>query len=281
MTTRILQLTDPHVLAPPGKVSGLLDTAGLLEAAVSRILGDWDKLAPIDAVLVTGDVTDRGDGESYALFRRQVDRLPAPNFVIPGNHDLREPMRAGFADTRYMPAAGKLNWMHDLAGVRLVGLDTLVEGAGGGEIDAQTTAFLASALETARPVLLALHHPPFAIGVRFMDAIGLAGTDGLEAALRKTTTPVRIVCGHVHSTVVASVGGHTAIASPGICSTFATDFRPDAPVGFTTQPGGYMIHVLDGAGFRSTAVSLAAGDGPFDFRTGAAAASPPVGGAGT
>lgn len=267
MTRRVLQLSDPHVLASPDKVSGMLDTAEIFETMITRILADWEKLAPIDAVVITGDITDRGDAESYALFRQQVDRLPAPSFVIPGNHDLREPMRASFADTSYMPPTGKLNWVHDLPGIRLIGLDTLVEGKGGGEFDADTQDFLASALAGAamRPVLLALHHPPFASGIRFMDAIGLAGIDSLDQVLRRAKSPVRIVCGHVHGSIIASVGGHVAIASPSLCSSFETDFRGDAPVGFTTQPGGYMIHVVEGSEFRSSAISLAQGNGPFDF----------------
>ncbi len=267
MTGRVLQLSDPHVLTPPEKVSGVLDTAELFETAINRILVDWEKLAPIDAVVVTGDITDRGDSKSYAAFRQQVDRLPAPSFVIPGNHDLREPMRAAFADRSYMPSTGKLNWVHDLPGLRLIGLDTLVEGAGGGKFDPGTRDFLASALAEAsmRPVLLALHHPPFPSGIRFMDAIGLVGTDSLDQVLRMASTSVRIICGHVHGTIIASVDGHIAIASPSLCSTFTTDFRPDAPAGFSTQPGGYMIHVVEGSDFRSSAISLAQGDGPFDF----------------
>ncbi len=264
---RVLQISDPHVLAPPDKVSGLLDTADLMEKAIDRILADWDKIAPIDAILATGDITERGDVASYALFRRQIDRLPAPSFVIPGNHDLRETMRASFADTAYMPASGKLNWVQDVADLRIIGLDTLIDGFGGGEIDAETASFASSALQSAgeRSILIALHHPPFPSGIQFMDDIGLVGIDALEATLRVSPNPTRIICGHVHSTIVANVGGTTAMSSAALCSTFTTDFRPVAPVGFTTQPGGYMVHVLEDGDFRSTAISLAAGDGPFAF----------------
>jgi 3',5'-cyclic AMP phosphodiesterase CpdA len=264
---RILQISDPHMVVPPAKVSGLLDTAALIEDAIDRILAEWDMIGPVDAVLATGDISDDGNAASYDLFRHQMRRLPAPGFVIPGNHDRREAMRSAFADAPYMPTSGKLNWVQDIAGLRMIGLDTLIEGSGGGEIDPDTADFLDRALQTAadRPVLIALHHPPFASGIRFMDDIGLSGGARLETILRATSQPVLVLCGHVHNTIIASVGEKTAISSAALCSTFPTDFRADAPAGFTTRPGGYMIHVVEAGGFRSTAISLAKGEGPFAF----------------
>ena len=37
---RLLHLTDLHVVAPPARVSGVLETAGLLRDAVDRVLED-------------------------------------------------------------------------------------------------------------------------------------------------------------------------------------------------------------------------------------------------
>jgi 3',5'-cyclic AMP phosphodiesterase CpdA len=263
---RILQITDMHVVAPPGLVSGRLDTARMMETAVDRILDDWHKFGPVDAVLVTGDITDRGDADSYRLFRSQIARLPAPCLLIPGNHDLRDPLRACFADAPYLPASGKLNWVHDLADMRIIGLDTLIEGEGGGEVDAETLDFLASALDHAgnAPMLIGLHHPPFQSGIRFMDAIGLRGIPGLGEVLQNRPNDIRLVCGHVHGFIVGSIAGRVAISSAAVCSSFPVDYRADAPVGFTTHPGGYTIHSWDG-GFRSAAVTLDNGTGPYPF----------------
>lgn len=265
--SRILQITDMHVAAPPELVSGRLDTASLLEKAIDRVLEDWHRFGPVDVVLVTGDISDRGDAESYSFFRRQIDRLPATTLVIPGNHDVRDSLRACFSDAAHMPAEGKIHWVHDLPDVRIVGLDTLIEGKGGGEVDIETLAFLSGALDEAdeTPVLIAMHHPPFQSGIRFMDAIGLDGIEQLSDVLQNRSNEIRLVCGHVHGFIVGTVGGRVALSCAAVCSSFATDYRDDAPVGYTTHPGGYTIHTWEN-GFRSASVTLADGHGPFSFR---------------
>lgn len=264
--TRILQLTDTHVTVPPHRVSGQLDTFALLGSAITRIVADLDRLGPIDAVVMTGDLTDHGDAESYRLLRRQVERLGLPWFAIPGNHDLREPMRDALADLDYLPGEGRLNWVHDFADLRLIGLDTLIEGQGGGTLDGDTLAFLQGALHSRPdvPALVALHHPPFSSGIRFMDRIGLDATGPLAEVLGIAKSEVRLIAGHVHNTFIGQVGPCIALTSAAISSTFPVDFRANAPVGFSTAPGGYMLHDWRD-GFQSTCVSLAFGTGPHPF----------------
>lgn len=264
--TRIVHISDPHVVAPPRLVAGRLHTAGIFASAVARIKEHWPRYAPVDAVIVTGDLTDDGEEDSFEQFRSELIKLPAPVFVIPGNHDVREPLRSCFADFEYMPSSGRINWMHDLGDVRLVGLDTLIEGQGGGVANAETLAFLSQALSTAgeKPVLIAMHHPPFSSGIKFMDAIGLDGVAALSGVLAGARAEVRVICGHVHGTIVGTVGNHVAVSSAALCSAFATDYRQEAAVGFITDPGGYMVHTWEGS-FRSASISLAEAVGPFPF----------------
>ena len=195
--------------------------------------------------------------------------LRLPLLAIPGNHDLREPMRAAFADAGLFPTQGRLNFVRDICGtggdLRIVGIDTLVEGSGGGVVDAATLDFLDEALATTRPVLLAMHHPPFTSGIVFMDSIGLAGVEGLRDRLERAACQVRILCGHLHVAATGSLGRVPAIVGPSPCSAFDVDFRPDAPVGFFTGGGGFMVHDWSD-GFRSLLVPPAIGAGPFPFR---------------
>ncbi|WP_108482297.1 phosphodiesterase [Oceaniglobus ichthyenteri] len=260
---RILQISDPHIVTPPGIVSGCIDSAAHLKKIVARIIDDLPRIGPIDALLVTGDISDDGSPGSYALFHELIAPLNLPTWVIPGNHDLREPMRAAFSQ---LPKSGRLNWATKIGDLHLIGLDTLVEGAGGGTLDADTLDFLEKELEKAGqgPVLLALHHPPFASGIAFMDRIGLDGIAPLADILRRTQAHVRLVCGHIHSVMMGEVGGAVAMSCPATCSTFATDFRPDAPVGFFTEPGGYLVHDWLGT-FRSIHIGPDRGSGPFSF----------------
>ena len=263
---RIIQLTDMHVLPPSQRVSGVLNTYELLIDTIDTLLDDWHKIGPIDAMIVTGDITETGDVESYQLFRQQVRRLPVPYFLIPGNHDRRDPLRQCFEDMATIPKSGKINWVHDLADLRLIGLDTLIEGQGGGDLDDADLKFLAQAIAAAdtRPILLAMHHPPFASGMVFMDQIGLTDTGPLADILNAAPNEIRIICGHVHSTIISNIGNTVAISAAATCSAFPTDYRIDAPVGFNKTPRGYSLHNWD-QGFRTTCMTLAKSSGPNPF----------------
>lgn len=263
---RLLHLSDLHAVAPGTRASGVLDTNALLGTAIDTVLLRLDAIGPVDAVLVTGDVSDDGTVESYATAGAELGRLGLPVLAVPGNHDKRIPFRAAFADTAAMPESGPLDWVADVAGTLVIGLDTLVEGAGGGRLREQTLDHLAAGLDRAgdRPVVVVLHHPPFRTGIRFMDAIGLENAEALETVVARHDGPLRLLAGHVHGVYHSMLGGHPVVTAPSTCSTFAFDRRRDAPVGFRLGPLGFAVLDTDPGGIW-TACPLTLGDGPFRF----------------
>ena len=262
--TAILQISDTHIVPDGALVSGRQDTADALARLVARITSIRDQIGPVDALLVSGDLSDDGSAESYMRFKSLIAPLDLPTYVIPGNHDARDPMREAFA--KGLPASGPLNWSRKVGDIHLIGLDTLVEGSGMGRLSPDSLSFLRDALSEAggAPVLLAMHHPPFACGIGFMDEIGLTNRDALPDVVADHTGTLRIVCGHIHNMIVADVAGHIAISSPSPCSSFSYDRRLDAPVGYMTQEDGCLLHRWDG-GFQTIRIGPVAGSGPFPF----------------
>ena len=106
--TTILQISDTHIVPKGALVSGRMDTADALARLVARISSIREQIGPIDALLVSGDLSDDGSAESYARFRSLIAPVDLPTYVIPGNHDARDPMRAAFAED--LPKTGPLNW---------------------------------------------------------------------------------------------------------------------------------------------------------------------------
>ena len=263
---RFLHLTDLHVVAPGKLASGVLDTRSQLRAAVDRITELREPLGPLDAVLVTGDVSDDGSPESYALARSELERLELPLLVIPGNHDDREAMRVAFADLPVMPGSGLIDWFAEVGETCVVGLDTLVQGQGGGRLRPESLALLDQALAAAgdRPVIVALHHPPLRTGIRFMDAIGLENVSDLGALLAKAAGEITIISGHVHGVYQGRIGRHLVVTAPATCSAFALDQRNDAPVGFFKGPTGFALIDTGPEGVWS-ALPLDTADGPYPF----------------
>jgi len=265
---RILQLSDLHVVAPGRRVGGVLDTPALLRAGIDRLLGRLEGIGPIDAVLVTGDVSDDGSEESYAFARAELVRLGLPLLVIPGNHDRRDGLRAAFADTGCdMPARGPIDWSAEVNGTLVVGLDTLIEGRDGGSLRARTLLHLRDALASAgaRPVVVALHHPPLMTGIRFMDAIGLDNIAELAEVLQGFEGALHVLAGHVHGVHHAMIARHPVLTAPSMGSAFTLDRRRDAPLGFMAGPTGCAV--LDtGPGGTWAAVMIDEFDGPFPFQ---------------
>jgi 3',5'-cyclic AMP phosphodiesterase CpdA len=263
--TAILQISDTHIVPVGTMVSGRLETADVLLRLIGRINMIRDQIGSLDAVLVSGDLSDDGSDQSYVRFKTLMEPLRLPVHVITGNHDARAPMRRAFADQ--FPADGPLDFVQQIGDIHLIGLDTLVEGQGAGRLAPESLTFLANALAEARtsPVLLALHHPPFQSGIKFMDKIGLSNRAALGDVVRGHEGPLRIVCGHIHSLMVSDFAGHVAISAPSPCSTFAYDQRADAPVGFMALDGGCLLHRWDN-GFQTIHIGPAAGPGPFPFQ---------------
>ncbi|MEM9604898.1 MAG: phosphodiesterase [Pseudomonadota bacterium] len=264
--TTVLHLSDTHLARTGALVSGRLNTHQPLERMVKRIQRAHTQWGTLDAILVTGDISDDGSPESYAQFRELMSPLGVPVYVIPGNHDAREPMRDAFVVDGYLPTTGHLNWRCHIGELTVVGLDTLVEGQGFGRLSEESLAYLESQLRAARkrPTLIALHHPPFRTGIAFMDAICLRNRAAFRDVMAHAQGDVRILCGHVHSLFVSDVGGHLAFSAPSTCSNFELDTRPEAPVGYFDRDDGGVLHRWDGS-FTSVRIGPQPGTGPHPF----------------
>lgn len=79
----IAQITDTHVTTPGVAVETGVDALG-------RCVAHLAALSPRpDLLLVTGDLVDRADLDSYRLFQQALAPLGLPMLAIPGNHDAR------------------------------------------------------------------------------------------------------------------------------------------------------------------------------------------------
>src|ERR1700749_3647262 len=95
---RIAQISDLHI-KPPGTLAyGKVDTAKALERCIAAL----NEFAPAPAfVVISGDLAGAPSVEEYDHLRRLLAPLNLPFAGIPGNHDSREMMRAGFPNAGY------------------------------------------------------------------------------------------------------------------------------------------------------------------------------------
>lgn len=261
----IAQISDPHVVSPGALLYGRVDTADFLTRAVAEL----NRLEPPpDIIVITGDLVDKGEKAEYDHLRHLLAPLAMPVFVIPGNHDAREALRAAFGGDGYLPPDGFLQYAVEDYPVRLVALDTLVPGEGGGELCAARLLWLDRVLaaETRRPTLVMMHHPPFATGIARMDRAGLRGADAFAAIIARHGQVERILCGHLHRAIDRRFAGTVAGTAPSTAHQIRLDLRSGGPLRFMFEPPGYQLHLWrDGALVSHTAVF---GDwpGPYKLR---------------
>jgi Icc protein len=262
----LAQVTDMHIKAG-GKLSyRVVDTAGSLARCIEHLL---QVPQTPDAVLFTGDLTDFGRAEEYDNLRSLLAPLPMPVFLMPGNHDNPEVMRAAFPGHAYLrQRPGRIDYVIDDFPVRLVALDTTVPQESGGALHAAQLEWLDETLAAvpARPTIVALHHPPFWTGIGHMDRIGLANPNALEAVIARHPQVERVVSGHLHRAIVTRFGGTIASTCPSPAHQVALDLADDAQSRFMMEPPGFQLHLWrEGAALITHTAAIGDFAGPYPF----------------
>lgn len=267
-TTLLLQLSDLHIREPGRLAYGRIDTAPYLRQAVDSIARLPQRP---DALVITGDLTDFGRAAEYDHLRALLAPLaPLPIYLMPGNHDDRDQLRASFPDhAHYLGHGGFVQYSVPVGGLQLVALDTVVPHASEGGLCAERLDWLAAELERQRhrPVVIAMHHPPFRTLIGHMDEIGLLeGAEALEAIVARHPNVERVVCGHLHRSIQVRFGGSIAATVPSPAHQVCLDLAPDAASAWTLEPPGFALHALP-AGGRLVSHLAASGryDGPYPF----------------
>ncbi|AEA23172.1 metallophosphoesterase [Pseudonocardia benzenivorans] len=220
-----------------------LDGSARARERAARVLAHIDALPRrVDAMLVTGDLTDHGTDDEY----REVRDLLGDRGALhcPGNHDDRAAYRRTLlGGTGDEPVVGA----HDLPGARIVLYDSTIPGEAGGELTAWTADRLSELLADApaTPTLLAFHHPPTPLHSPEIDAIRQRSSERLDALLRANPQVVALLCGHAHTPAVTTFGGRPLVVAPGVRSGLRLPW--EGPILLDDRlPPGLAFHVLDG-----------------------------------
>lgn len=251
----IAQISDTHLLSPASDQPA----AALRADCLRRCVADINQQQP-DAVIFTGDTTQHGQADEYALLRELLAPLEAPLYLIPGNRDDKDAMRAAFRDHPQLPKSGNfLHYVVDDNDVRLVGIDSTQAGERKGRFCEARQDWLDKTLgeEPDRPTLLFIHHPPFDVGDHYVggyrrpeEAVALADI------VSRHSQVAGLLCGHVHWPVEREWAGTQARIMPSI----AVDVRKGIDESEACKRPVYLLHQLrGGADIVSSARTVPAG----------------------
>ncbi len=263
----ICQLTDLHV-RPVGKSANRVSETNMFTERAFRAVRRLDPQP--DIVIITGDLTECGLDAEYAHLNHLLRKyLPMPVFVIPGNHDRRGNLREGL---KHLPGVVSdphyVQYVVDDYPVRLIMLDTLVPGAGHGELHAEQLEFLSRSLAAApdKPTIIGMHHPPFICGIAHMDRINLRNTTEFAAVIARHPQVDRIICGHHHRPIVARVAHAIASISPSVAHQVELSLDPHERGAFVFEPPAFQLHRWTAdEGIVSHTVYVEDYPGPYPF----------------
>lgn len=237
----IAQISDLHIKAHGKLTYRKVDTLAALRRAVATL----NQLSPRpDAVVITGDLVDFGRADEYQTLREALASLTLPYYVMAGNHDDRQALKAAFADHAYLQHPQRIEWQAEIGSLRLLALDSSVPGEPQGELVAESLHWLDQQLSSApqQPTFVMLHHPPFDSGIAHMDRQRLVNSPDLAAVIARHPQVERVLCGHVHRSMQVRFAGTLACTAPGLSHQVAMDLRPDGPAHFCLEPAGFLLH---------------------------------------
>jgi Icc protein len=265
----ICQLTDLHV-RPPGVAANRVSETNMLTARALRVVAGFTPRP--DVVIITGDLTECGLETEYANLSAMLRRtLSMPVYVIPGNHDRRNNLRAALAHLPGVTAdPAFVQYAVEDQHVRLVMLDTLVPGASHGELSGTQLDWLDRTLaaQPAKPTLIGMHHPPFATGIPHMDKIALRNPETFSSVIARHRQVERIVCGHHHRPIVGRCAHAIVTIAPSVAHQVELTLDPADPGAFNFEPPAFQLHIYSATnGFVSHIVYINEYIGPFPFLT--------------
>jgi 3',5'-cyclic-AMP phosphodiesterase len=171
-----------------------------------------------DFVIVSGDLTNRGEPESFDHVRERFAALGLPVVFALGNHDARRPF---YERVLQEPARGDAPYDHDVvhAGVHVVVLDSSVPGSHIGGVDDDQLTWLRDALQRhpELPKLVVVHHPPAPVPHPVFDFLNLRAGDAERIGDALAGADVlAVLSGHVHHDQYMVWRGVPCIVSAGL-----------------------------------------------------------------
>ncbi len=246
----IAQMTDVHIGFDPDARPEELNRIRF-RSTLERLLAQPNKP---DMLVLSGDITDHGDLDSFTKVAELLSVCPFPVHAMMGNHDSREGLLHAFPDT-----AGDGGFLHRAfmaGGLLVVLLDTYEAERHGGAFCEARRDWLRGVLaaNAGVPTVIFMHHPPIVSGIQWMDpepdeawilnfAAALAGFEAQVQAIH---------CGHLHRPIVAKFCGIPLAVTPSVAPLVSMDLRPitskkpDSRALITTEPPTYALHYWDG-----------------------------------
>jgi Icc protein len=241
---KLIHLTDLHLTSPGTELTGSDPSARLSDCL--KDIEQWHSDASF--CVISGDLADGANPAAYSWLKEQLAGFSIPTFLMTGNHDDRSVFLSVF-DNHPCDENGFVQHSHKTEDGLFLFLDTTKDEANAdeGQLCPQRLDWLRTQLINAgdTPVYLFMHHPPFDIGIAFVDDIKLVEHQELAAVMKQGRNVRHVFYGHVHRTTYVQWNGVSFTSLPSL--NHQIPLIPESTgTTYSSEPPGYGVVLLNG-----------------------------------
>jgi len=237
----LAQLSDLHLgKAPKEGVEPATSLEAVL-AALARLPN------PVDAIVVTGDITHHGKRKEYALARQMLGATGVPVHTMPGNHDDRAKLREAFG----VPGEGDapVDYEVDLGPLALVVVDSTGPGEEEpGRFEPAQLEWLDRVLGDLgeKPTILAMHHSPLPTAMPGWDGANLIPAEdrALAEVVARHANVMTVIGGHLHRVAISTLADRPVLSGPSTFLQARPDFDTETVEMYPGAPG-FALHAFN------------------------------------
>ncbi len=211
---QFVHITDSHLLNQSEDTFNGLNTKKSLASVLSHIQSNY---ADIDFLLLTGDVSQTGDQQSYTVLKSVLQQYAFPIYCVPGNHDAPKLLQQVISncpnDSINIIQLGKFS---------LVLLNSRVDKQNHGVISQNCLQQLEEHLQNSEDQfnIFAIHHPPVLINSKWLDELGLINKVEFIALVEKYSQDALALFGHIHQEFDQQKDKLRLLSTPSTCHQF-------------------------------------------------------------
>jgi Icc protein len=246
----IAQITDTHLFADRDRQLYDIPTAESL-AAVLEALRQLDPQP--DILLLTGDLSQDMTPESYQHLNAALQPLAIPTYWLPGNHD----------DVRVMERVLNTGCISAQKSVRvgswqILLLDSTRFGCEEGYLSPECLTWLEQQLQQegdTTSVLIALHHPPFAMSPAWENSM-LTHPEDLLAIVDRFPQIRCVLFGHIHQAFEKQRSAVYYLGTPSTCKQFGEGEQESETPTESSQPGFRLLELEDDGTWKTQVLRI-------------------------
>lgn len=210
---KIVHLSDLHI-SYEGNEIWETDTLSHFKHAV-EIIG---KISNIDAIIITGDLSNDGSRWSYEYIYKTLKQLNIPTLCCPGNHDNIEMMSMMNLNIFHTN-----NYETNINGYDLLILNSTIPEMSRGMFSEDDMSWIERRLENSQnPTIIAFHHPCVDPG-GWLNRKLLENRNDFVQLVSKYRNVKLVLYGHIHYNIQHLINGCCYSAAPSIGFAFDKD----------------------------------------------------------